>query len=522
MRVSWAPVSCAIAVAGSLMLAACARPAPAPEAAAPVFPRPSAAEVFSTGYGGIAERYIDTVAVDALALEGMRGLGAIDPSLTVERAGNIVTLATAGETIARFPAPEAGDVYGWSALTAAVSAAGRATSEELATVPPEKVYEAVFDGALSNLDVFSRYAGAEEAERNRARREGFDGIGITFRLTDGTARITRVIGNSPAHQAGLKPGDRITHVDGQLIAALTTRGISRLLRGPAGSRVNITVLGDDAPAPRDVDLERSHIVLPTVSARLDGGILFLTVDGFNQETAQSVADAITGARADLGAPPRGIVLDLRGNPGGLLKQAVRVADLFLPGGDIVTTRGRHPDSIQHYRASIGDMADGRPLVVLVDGKSASAAEIVVAALQDSGRGVVIGTNSFGKGTVQTVLRLPNEGEITLTWSRLVAPSGYALHGLGVLPAICTSGTHDDGDRAIAAFLERRFDAPATLAAWRETGRDQSEARRILRLACPAERRDEAVETALARRLIDDRALYRRALNMTAPTVAATD
>ena len=196
----------------------------------------------------------------------------------------------------------------------------------------------------------------------------------------------------------------------------------------------------------------------------------------------------------MGASPKGLVLDLRGNPGGLLKQSIEVADLFLTQGQIVRTHGRHPDSEQRYEAGGEDIAHGLPLVVLVDGKSASAAEIIAAALQDHGRAVVIGTSSFGKGTVQTVIRLPNDGEITLTWSRLVTPSGYVLHGLGVMPDIFTSG---------AAGNVRK----------EKQGRD-------LRAACPAERRRKALEIEVARRLLSDRALYGRALDLTAATSQA--
>ena len=196
-----------------------------------------------------------------------------------------------------------------------------------------------------------------------------------------------------------------------------------------------------------------------------------------------------------------------------------MADLFLTQGQIVSTRGRHPDSIQHYEASGGDLANGLPVAVLVDGKSASASEIVAAALQDRGRAVVIGTVSFGKGTVQTVIRLPNDGEITLTWSRFVTPSGYVLHGLGVRPGICTSGGEGNGRDILSDALARRPETSNILAAWRKTGVDDEERRRELRASCPAQRRPAVLEIDVAKQLLGDRVLYGRALDIPAPATA---
>jgi len=202
---------------------------------------------------------------------------------------------------------------------------------------------------------------------------------------------------------------------------------------------------------------------------------------------------------------KGVVLDLRGNPGGLLHQSVRVADLFLDHGRIITTQGRHPDSDQYYEAGGRDIVAGLPVVVLIDGGSASAAEIVAAALQDRGRAVIVGTTSYGKGTVQTVISLPNSGELTLTWSRLVPPSGYLLHGHGVVPSLCTSGIRGDDPEAVESVIAARWatmpaDAPSTAR------------------ACPAERRIDDLELVVARRLLGDRATYVRALDPT-PNVA---
>ena len=229
--------------------------------------------------------------------------------------------------------------------------------------------------------------------------------------------------------------------------------------------------------------------------RTEGGVVILKVRSFNQDTARSLGAKLEEHHARLGKGLRGLILDLRGNPGGLLKQSVKVADLFLAQGRIVSTRGRHPNSVQYYDAGGRDLMQGLPIVVLVDGKSASAAEIVAAALQDRGRGVVIGTTSFGKGTVQTVIRLPNDGEITLTWSRIMAPSGYRLHGLGVRPTICTSGADAADPGLIAQAVAAKAKAARTLAAWRTPGLKDEQRRRGLRVLVPRRKAAQGRGTA---------------------------
>ncbi len=214
----------------------------------------------------------------------------------------------------------------------------------------------------------------------------------------------------------------------------------------------------------------------------------------------------------------GFVLEIRGNPGGLLDQAVAVSDLFIGAGRIVSTHGRHPDSHQYFDADADDLAKDRPVVVLVNGNSASASEIVAAALQDSGRAVVIGSGSFGKGTVQTVLRLPNEGELTLTWARFHAPSGYALNGRGVLPDICTTGD----DLSAEDVLERLREGTVPFARTtqrRDIDPDDAAAIKAFRAMCPARQNDPQLDIEVARRLIEDPVLFARALGAGAPDTA---
>ncbi len=257
-------------------------------------------------------------------------------------------------------------------------------------------------------------------------------------------------------------------------------------------------------------LTRAHIVPQTVNYRSEGSVGYLRVSGFNQSTAQTLREKILQAKREQGKALKGFVLDLRGNPGGLLDQAVSVSDLFLSRGRIVSTRGRHPDSHQFFDARKDDLAAGLPLVVLVNGNSASASEIVAAALQDAGRGVLIGSNSFGKGTVQTVLRLPNEGELTLTWARFHAPSGYALQSRGVLPDICTSGQDSDATKLLDRIRlgELRVDREART---RAIALSDTTGLAALRALCPVNESNPELDLQVALGLLGDAALYAQAL-----------
>jgi carboxyl-terminal processing protease len=439
-----------------------------------------AERTFAFGYSSIAEWHLTANSPGSIALEGMRGLGSIDPDIGITQEGGRVTLTSANHVVAEYPAPPQADSRGWGRLTVTATMDARALSETLRAADTERVYEAVFDAALSKLDLFSRYAGAKEAAEHRTSRSGFGGIGIRFERVDGESRITEVMPDTPASAAGLKAGDVITHVDGDSVATLNHEALTERLRGRVDSRVFVTIRR--GLKPLEITLDRALIVAQTVFPTLKDGVAEFKITSFNQNTAANLLAELAQLRAKAGGTLKGVVLDMRGNPGGLLDQAVSVADLFVASGPLVSTRGRHPRSNQSYDARPGDLGEDLPVVVLMDGKSASAAEIVAAALQDSGRAVVIGTNSYGKGTVQTVVTLPNEGEMTLTWSRFHAPSGYALHNLGVLPAMCTNPK---------APLERTEAAlEANLIRWRDTPVEGGGERKTLRALCPAESRED--------------------------------
>jgi carboxyl-terminal processing protease len=313
----------------------------------------------------------------------------------------------------------------------------------------------------------------------------------------------------------LRVDDIIVAIDGVDTATLPREEAVQRLRGPADSIVTLAVARAGLPEHLRVAMQRARIVPPTVTLKEGYGVAHLRLTSFNQQTAQSLADLLRQAHREMGSGLHGIILDLRGNPGGLLDQSVEAASLFLDGVPVTSTVGRVPESIQYFTAPHREV-ERLPLVVLVNGGSASASEIVAAALQDTGRAVVVGSASYGKGTVQNVQRMPNDGEITVTWSRLITPGGYILHEHGVVPTICTANVAD-GAGGLSSALSRRTNALSTELAQGRAGLDDAGWRKLREL-CPGQRDDHEIEVQTARRLLADPVLYARALG-TAPGVA---
>ena len=348
---------------------------------------------------------------------------------------------------------------------------------------------------------------------------GFGGIGMRYEENDLGVIVTGVQKNAPASQAGIKVGNIVTHIDGTSLAAKRRWTVRRLLRGAIGSQSDLTVITGNLEKAKRTTVTRSLILPQTVETDVIGDTVVVKIHSFNQQTAQTVNSELAEALA-ISPEVNGIILDLRGDPGGLLDQAVTVSDLFLESGRIVSTRGRHPESIQRYQAFEGDVTQGRRIIVMVDSRSASAAEIVAAAIQDSGRGLIVGTSSYGKGTVQTVVRLPNDGEITLTWSRFHAPAGYSIQDLGVLPMVCTSGLSGSVETALQQWKTSGSLIADTKAQWRIVAPDDINTRSSLRSRCPAEvRADTTIDLDLALSLLSDGNLYAQALGLTATTEA---
>ncbi|HKS90250.1 MAG TPA: S41 family peptidase, partial [Stellaceae bacterium] len=442
--------------------------------------------LFARGLQDVSDYYIRPVTSRQLALAGAARLARLDNKLAVggsfgSPVADALTLSYEGRDVAFFRAPPDKDNRQWGATIDKIVATAKQASPTLAALPQERIDGAVLAGMTRALDPFSRYSPPDQARDQRAARDGFGGIGVTLDTADDAYRVTAVTEHSPAERAGIRPEDQIVAVDGVATAGCPHHEVIHRLRGPIGSAVDVKILAQGATVPRDLVLHRGYVVLPTVTMSQHGGIAVFHIASFNHSTARRVAEGLAQAQRQAGGRLAGIVLDLRGDPGGLLDQAVALTDLFIPKGPIVSTIGRHPASFQRFAAAGDAVAPSLPIVVLVNGGSASASEIVAAALQDRGRAVVVGSSSYGKGTVQTVLRLPNDGEFIVTWAGLVTPSGYLLQSHGVVPTLCTAALPDDAG-GIEAGL-RQLTAGAAAASPRRAGLDEA-GWAALRAGCP--------------------------------------
>ena len=325
----------------------------------------------------------------------------------------------------------------------------RIRAQYVEDVDESKLIEAAIDGMLTSLDPHSSYLSPEDAAAMRVQTRGeFGGLGIEVTQEEGFVKVVSPIDGTPADEAGIEAGDFITHVDGESVLGLTLDKAVELMRGPVGSEIVITVVREGEDEPFDVSIVRDTIKLTAVRARTEGNTVVLRITTFNDQTTPNLEAGLKEQIEEAGGMENinGIVLDLRNNPGGLLTQAISVSDEFLDSGEIVSTRGRNPEDGERFNATPGDMAEGKPMVVLINGGSASASEIVAGALQDHRRAIVVGTKSFGKGSVQTVMPLRGDGAMRLTTARYYTPSGRSIQALGVSPDIVVEQPRrDPGD-----------------------------------------------------------------------------
>ncbi|MFN4101317.1 MAG: S41 family peptidase [Pararhodobacter sp.] len=301
-----------------------------------------------------------------------------------------------------------------------------------------QLIEAAINGMLNSLDPHSAYLPPDDYEDMRAQTRGaFGGLGIEITQQDGYVRVITPIDDTPAAHAGVQPGDLLTHVDGVSLLGLNLPDAVEMMRGPVGSEIVVTILREGVAEPFDLSIIRDTIRIQAVRSRVEGNIIVLRVTTFNEQTYQNLETELREGVEQLGGIDNleGLVLDLRNNPGGLLMQAIRVSDAFLDQGEIVSTRGRDEGQGERHNATPGDLLEGRPMVVLLNGGSASASEIVAGALQDHRRAVVVGERSFGKGSVQSLIPLRGDGAMRLTTALYYTPSGRSIQALGVAPDI---------------------------------------------------------------------------------------
>lgn len=312
----------------------------------------------------------------------------------------------------------------------------RIRAEYVEPVNDRELIENAINGMLTGLDPHSSYMNAKSFRDMQVQTRGeFGGLGLEVTSENGIIKVVSPIDDTPAARAGVKAGDLITMLDGQTVQGLTLNEAVDKMRGPPGSTIRLTIKREGVTTPVELSMNREVIKIQVVKSRMEGDIGYIRLTSFNEQTDPGLRRAVADMRAKNGANLKGFVLDLRNNPGGLLDQAVSVSDDFLEQGEIVSTRARHTEESQRWNSKSGDITGGLPVVILINGGSASASEIVAGALQDHRRAVVVGTRSFGKGSVQTVMPLPGNGAMRLTTARYYTPSGRSIQGLGISPDI---------------------------------------------------------------------------------------
>jgi carboxyl-terminal processing protease len=498
--------------------------------AAQALNQPLIAQVVAVSLGFIAPRALEPVPLATLTMWGLRGLTTLDQNLTPD----LVTVGKGTQLVLRqaspgqanparvvltLPAPAPNSAAGWGEAAAQMARAAWDVSEPLRRAGTAGFVRTFFDELFNHLDPYSRYVPPDEAEADRSRRDGSAGVGIHPAMLRGVPIVGSVDAGSPAALAEIRPGERIAAIDGLSTQGADQQAITALLAGPDGSLVTLTLRARDGKITV-ISLVRIATPPETVIASRRDDMLVLRVTGFASTTAARIGQELIRG-VDATPPPAGVVIDLRGNRGGLLRQAVNAAAMLQPAGVVAITAGRDPEAAHDFIADGRDLAPGLPVVVVVDGRSASAAEIFAAALADQGRAVVVGSSTLGKGLVQTVTGLPDGGELLVTWSRVLAPDGWPLQALGVLPQVCTSLGEDALRRQMAALGAGVQPMQAALARHRAARAPLSPASAIdIRAACPAaEGRD--LDLLAAQVLIDSPSAYVTALLRAPPPSAAT-
>jgi carboxyl-terminal processing protease len=312
----------------------------------------------------------------------------------------------------------------------------RVRAEYVEEVSDQKLIESAINGMLSALDPHSGYLDTERYRDMQVQTRGeFGGLGIEVTMENGLVKVVSPIDDTPAYKAGIESGDMITHIDNEPVMGLSLSEAVEKMRGPVDTKIQLRLLRKGKDEPFDVSLNRAVIKISPVRSRVEGDIAYVRLTTFNEQTSVEMRERVEALRRQIGDRFLGLVLDLRNNPGGLLDQAVAVADAYVDKGEIVSTRGRREDTIQRFNARAGDILENKPMVVLINGGSASASEIVAGALQDHRRAIVMGTQSFGKGSVQTIMPISGGGAIRLTTARYYTPAGTSIQAKGISPDI---------------------------------------------------------------------------------------
>jgi len=481
----------------------------APPASVSGFDPQRVTSVYAEALAFMAPRILEPIPVSQMAVWGLRGLTALDPALVTVLVDGRLRLTSQSRTLFETTAPKDDTPVAWANTAAAMAGAAYGLSGAIRRAGNEGIIQSFFDELFNHMDPYSRYVAPNEAGEDRARRAGRAGLGMTVAQRGSAVVVREVIRDSPAAAVGLQPGDVLMAVDRQSLRGMAVPAVAAMIAGPEETNVLISWRGKDGRV-REALAERAMVPPETVFVSRMADIVVVRVSGFSRTTdthmSHALQDALAASRA-----VEGIVLDLRGNRGGLLRQAVSAADALLPPGLVAMTAGRAPAANTVWRSTAGQFGRDIPVVVIVDGRTASAAEVLAAALADRGRAVVIGSSTLGKGLVQTIDPLPDGGELFVTWSRILAPLGWPIHDLGLLPQVCTSRGQDVLRRQLGLLAEGSQPMTREIRAHR-SARAPLTPQQVLtiRNACPAaEGRDGDMEAA--RVLIGNPAAYAAAL-----------
>ena len=346
-----------------------------------------------------------------------------------------------------FPAAQgASNLSAYKQLDLFSDAFERVRANYVKPVDDGKLIDNAIEGMVASLDPHSSYMDAKEfADMQITTKGEFGGLGIEVTMEDGLVKVISPIDDTPAAKAGIKPGDYIAAIDGTPVQGMALDDAIAKMRGPEGSKITVTILRTGEKKPFDVTMTRAVVKVDSVKYHREGDIGYIRLTAFNEQTGPGLEKAVHELREQIGPGIKGYVLDLRNNPGGLLDQAIEVSDDFLQSGEVVSTRGRHPEDTQRYNATPGDITAGKPVVVLINAGTASASEIVAGALQDHRRATILGMTSFGKGSVQTIIPMrEGGGALRLTTARYFTPSGHSIQAEGIQPDVAVAqGDEDD-------------------------------------------------------------------------------
>ncbi|WP_237912965.1 S41 family peptidase [Acetobacter senegalensis] len=482
-----------------------------PAPAAPPLDMALVHSVIATALEFLGPRTLEQHSSRDFTLWGLGSLTALDPTLAIDSRGADIRLL-AGQTpllTRATPAPQNDE--GWAQLAVDFLAAAREHSDGVRTATREELVQAFFDELFNHLDPYSRYIGPSSASTDREARVGGEAdAGVTLTRKGRDIVISAVNANGPAWSAEVDTGDKLLAVNNRLTAGQSVETVTNWLRGEEDSRVTLRLLSPGQRRGHTVVLRRAKVPPETVFAFASGSLVVLRVTSFSSDTAEEMSQYLDQATQDPGL--KGLIIDLRGNRGGVLQQAVTAAALLLDRGVAAVTDGRDAQANHIWAVQGGDMTNGLPIAILVDGRTASAAEILAAALADHKRAVVIGSSTLGKGLVQTVAQLPDEGELFVTWSRVIAPLHWPLQGLGVMPQLCTSLGEADSARQMHDLAHGQLDNQPAVQASR-TARFPLPVSRILaiRKACPAALGSDR-DMTVARSVLENKAWYATALS----------